>query len=192
VDAIQPINMSAKKLLLLITMFSTVLFSACSSAEPEKSDFGGLLEISENTVREELKDVYESGYKIKLNKVTNILVVEDAGTDTAEDKRVSVYYTFDAWDNEDIVKTAAASSLEIYKRLFSNPHVSYVTTFVQMPSLDRKDELTTAIKTSMSRKTADSLNFDELKENVLLNHKSFYNVVDEKSINRSLQEYVQN
>jgi hypothetical protein len=148
-------------------------------------------QITEDSVRGELQGKSESGYRVELDEITKIEVTplyrEEAETLSPEEMdalpeqyAVSVFYTFDGWDNEDVMKASAGTSVEIFRRLFAHPQVVKVGTFAEQDFTDQygKTEKSTAVKFVMERETADKVDWDGIKDRVLSDYKALYPLTD--------------
>lgn len=170
----------------IVVLTAALVFSGCSSEGTSKDAQNSVTftegEVTEDTVKAEIEGVNESGYKIKLNNISKIEVIEQykESDDLPDIFAVSVFYTFDAWDNEDVVNTSAASSLEIFRRLFAHPQVVNVAAFSEQEFTDQygNTESSTAVKFMMDRETADKIDWDGLKGRVLLDYKALYPLTD--------------
>lgn len=150
-------------------------------------------EVSEESVRAELQGKTSGGYRVELDDITKVEIVEqyreEAETLSPEELdalpkqyAVSVYYTYEAWDEEDTVKAAAGSSVEVFRSLFAHPQVVKVATFAQQDFTDQygKSEIETAVKFMMDRETADKIDWDGIKDRVLSDYKALYPLTEYK------------
>jgi len=148
--------------------------------------------ITEESVRAELQGKSESGYRVELDDITKIEVIEQAkdSEDQSDQYAVSVFYSFDAWDNEDVVKAASGTSVEIFKRLFTNPQVVRVGTFAEQDFTDQygKTERTTAVKYIMERENADKVDWDGVKNNVLSDYRALFPQTSTHTIHGAIQK----
>lgn len=181
---------------ILVTVL-LVAIAGCSSNSSTQSnsktvDFADA-PITESTVMDELSNVNDSGYKIKLDKITSVRIIEQTGTDTPNDMAINVAFTYNAWDDTDIVETAAGSSLELFRRLFRNKDVVRVVAQAQLPQMagDGQDAGTeTVVRFTLDRTTADQFDWAELKQDVLLDHNVLFKKVDAYHIDPSLEEFI--
>lgn len=150
-------------------------------------------EVTEESVRAELQGKTSGGYRVELDDITKVEIVEqyreEAETLSPEELdtlpkqyAVSVYYTYEAWDEEDTVKAAAGSSVEVFRSLFAHPQVVKVATFAQQDFTDQygKSEIETAVKFMMDRETADKVDWDGIKDRVLSDYKALYPLTEYK------------
>jgi len=147
--------------------------------------------VSEDAVRQELEGVIDFGYKITLDKILDIKVEDNVDPIIDGDKTVRVYYTFTAWDENDIVYTAAATSLEIFRRLFANPAITKVAACAQQELIDvyGNTEIETAVEFVMYRETADRLSWEGVKDNILLDYTKLFPLT-EFSIHPAIRKHL--
>jgi len=135
-------------------------------------------QVTEETIRAEIERVRESGYRIELDDISKVEVIKQykESEDLPDTYAVSIFYTFDAWDNEDVINTSAASSLELFRRLFAHPQIVRVATFAEQDFTDQygKTETTTAVKFIMERETADKIEWNGMKDRVLSDYKALF------------------
>lgn len=139
-------------------------------------------EVTEDTVRSEIEGVRESGYRIELDDISKIDVIKQVkeAENLSETYAINVFYTFEAWDNEDVMKIAAASSVELFERLFSHPQIVRVATFAEQDFTDQygKTNTTTAVKFIMDRDTASKIDWNGVKDTVLIDYKALFPLTD--------------
>lgn len=148
--------------------------------------------ITEESVRAELQGKSESGYRVELDDITKIEVIEQAkdSEDQPDQYAVSVFYTYEAWDSEDTVKAASGTSVEIFKRLFAHPQIVRVGTFAEQDFTDQygKTDRTTAVKYIMERETADKVDWKGVKNNVLSDYKALFPLTSTHTIHGAIQK----
>lgn len=148
--------------------------------------------VTEESVRAELQGKTDGSYRVELDDITKVEVIKQVkdSEDQPDHYAVSVFYTFDAWDNEDVVKAASGTSVEIFKMLFAHPQIVRVGTFAEQDFTDQygKTDRTTAVKYIMERETADKVDWDGVKNNVLTDYKALFPLTSTHTIHGSIQK----
>lgn len=137
--------------------------------------------LTPESVTRAVSGLENSSYRVKLKTVRKVEIFEHAGAEEPNAKIVHVKYPQGStWDTEDARKSAAATSLAAFEVLFKHPDVYEVVMWTEGEFIDAYGNKTTdtAMRVSMHREKATKVNWEGLRDLVLLDYKKLFNVAE--------------
>lgn len=152
---------------------------------PEKPSFDwAAADVTENNIKSALAEetTIDSGITTDVNfpdDITEIQIIDI--TEKEGQKRLLITYKLDnAWDETDFVKKAAGTILVAGSQLFVNTKIEQITLISQTEMTDKygKSELTDVASITLTRETADKIDWKGLAWRQVTDPGNMYRVAD--------------
>lgn len=148
------------------------------SQESAKSVLTNLLNVSYGVVSEnEVSEI----------KVSNLMV----NADKPNEKMIEVRFKpISNWDEKNLMTKATGTTVEVAKRLFTNPNVGLVTVIFDGEFTDSygKKNIGQAVRIALKRETADKIQWEQFRDMVLTDYTKLLDIADTKFVHSAISK----